>query len=122
MTVELALGIAHAADRAADRLPDGTEPNAVARGGAIAAVRALRQRAVEMGDAEWVYLLSDAADTLERNTHPRAPRAGDRVVDGGEPGVLVLCRECSGSGLLHQLDHLPAPVEPLADAQPGGPV
>ena len=32
------------------------------------------------------------------------PKAGDRVVDGGIPGVLVRCRECSGDGLLHQAD------------------
>jgi hypothetical protein len=34
----------------------------------------------------------------------RAPRPGDRVVDGGEPGILVACRECSGQGLLHAPD------------------
>lgn len=33
----------------------------------------------------------------------RLPRAGDRVADGGEPGILVRCRQC-GDGLLHQPD------------------
>jgi hypothetical protein len=33
----------------------------------------------------------------------RAPRPGDRVVDGGVPGTLVRCREC-GEGFLHQPD------------------
>lgn len=40
---------------------------------------------------------------------------GKRVVDGGEPGVLVVCGEphgCGGSGVLHQPDHLPEVVTP----------
>lgn len=31
----------------------------------------------------------------------RVPRPGDWVFDGGEWGQLVICRECSGDGLLH---------------------
>lgn len=29
---------------------------------------------------------------------------GDRVTDGGIPGVLVRCHECGGTGLLHKPD------------------
>lgn len=39
----------------------------------------------------------------------RAPRVGDRVVDGGEAGVLVACRDCSGVGFFNRLDTAPAP-------------
>jgi len=40
---------------------------------------------------------------------------GRRVVDGGEPGVLVRCGEpygCGGSGVLHRPDSLPAVSTP----------
>jgi hypothetical protein len=43
----------------------------------------------------------------------RAPREGDRVVDGGEPGTLVRCRGC-GAGFLHQMDR---PLEPTVPAE-----
>lgn len=34
----------------------------------------------------------------------RGERAGDRVTEGGVPGVLVTCTGCSGTGLLFQAD------------------
>lgn len=34
----------------------------------------------------------------------RVPRPGDRFVNGDEPGHLVGCRECSGTGTLHVAD------------------
>lgn len=37
-------------------------------------------------------------------------KAGDRVVDGDVPGVLVKCPECHGDGLLHRPDSLTAPA------------
>lgn len=42
----------------------------------------------------------------------KAPKAGDRVMDGGEMGTLVVCHECDGDGLLHKLDHMPEPIAP----------
>lgn len=36
------------------------------------------------------------------------PQAGDRVVNGDEPGTLVTCPQCGGGGLLHQPDEPPA--------------
>jgi hypothetical protein len=42
----------------------------------------------------------------------RAPRPGDRVVDGGQAGTLELCPACSGLGLLHVADHHPEPTRP----------
>ena len=41
-----------------------------------------------------------------------APKAGDRVMDGGEMGTLVRCYECSGDGLLHKLDKMPESIAP----------
>lgn len=40
---------------------------------------------------------------LPRVSFKRAPRAGDRVVDGGVPGTLKLCPVCE-EGLLHEPD------------------
>jgi hypothetical protein len=42
----------------------------------------------------------------------RAPRHGDRVIDGGEPGTLVRCRDCDGTGFLHHPDRLPTSAMP----------
>lgn len=36
----------------------------------------------------------------------RKPKAGDRVLNGGEPGTLLTCDTCSGTGTLHQPDWL----------------
>jgi len=44
-----------------------------------------------------------------------ANQPGRRVVDGGQPGTLVTCEECSGSGVLHRLDELP----PASTPSPG---
>jgi hypothetical protein len=46
----------------------------------------------------------------------RAPRPGDRTVDGGMPGVLIACRECDGEGLLHRPDNafIWGPLVPLS--------
>ncbi len=57
---------------------------------------------------------------LHRGYAPRfsvrwEPRAGTRVVDGGEAGVLVRCHECGGSGLLHRPDRLPPMLLPTED-------
>lgn len=41
-----------------------------------------------------------------------AAKAGDRVEDGGIVGTLVRCEKCSGDGLLHKPDELPASQEP----------
>lgn len=46
----------------------------------------------------------------------RAPRAGDRVVDGGEPGILVRCQEC-GEGFLFVADDGSRPI-PLPQPEP----
>lgn len=46
------------------------------------------------------------------------PKAGERHIDGGLPGVLVNCKECSGVGLLHQPDSLGVPVGPITNAPP----
>ena len=61
-------------------------------------------------EAHWGY--------LPRVSVHRAPRSGDRVVNGGDPGTLVRCKHC-GEGFLHQpaaaqrLDRAAAePVEP----------
>lgn len=40
----------------------------------------------------------------------RAPRSGDRVVDGGLPGRLTGCDGCSSVGLLFVPDQPPAPT------------
>jgi hypothetical protein len=44
----------------------------------------------------------------------RRPRHGDRVVDGGEPGTLIACRECGGDGMLHLRDRPPAASAPTS--------
>lgn len=43
----------------------------------------------------------------------RAPRHGDRVVDGGEMGTLEACDKCSTVGFLHRAD-----VDPRTLVQP----
>lgn len=45
---------------------------------------------------------------------------GARVLDGGEPGTVVRCPECGGSGRLHKLDKIPEPVEPTRDLPTNG--
>jgi hypothetical protein len=48
----------------------------------------------------------------------RAPRPGDRVIDGGVPGTLEGCSACSCTGLLHRADirttrdDIPLPSDP----------
>lgn len=37
---------------------------------------------------------------------------GDHVIDGGQPGTIVRCHECGGTGELHRLDKQPVSVEP----------
>lgn len=44
----------------------------------------------------------------------RQSRVGQRFVDGGVPGVLVLCSMCGGDGLLHQPDEYPLSPPPNA--------
>lgn len=46
------------------------------------------------------------------------PRWGERVVDGGTPGVIVRCSVCGGSGELHQPDSLPAAQRPTEAPEP----
>ncbi|MFY1595458.1 hypothetical protein [Micromonospora sp. WMMD737] len=47
-----------------------------------------------------------------------APRAGDRVEDGGLMGTLVRCPECGGGGLLHKPDHYPTGPAPQPEETP----
>lgn len=53
-----------------------------------------------------------AADDIEN----AQPKAGDRFDNGGQPGVLVRCPECSGDGTLHRPDQLPPAIAPTPDA------
>ena len=41
----------------------------------------------------------------------RAPKHGDRGIDGGEPGTLIRCEMC-GDGFLHMPDRLPPILTP----------
>ncbi len=47
----------------------------------------------------------------------RAPRSGDRVVDGGVPGTLRRCWEC-GEGFLHDPDRGGQQLHPTATLTP----
>lgn len=49
----------------------------------------------------------------------RAPRGGDRVMDGGEPGQLMCCHECGSTGFMFRPDRQPASLtETLRGAYP----
>ncbi len=50
--------------------------------------------------ARWVLHVEVRRGYRPRVSLRRAPQPGDRVVDGGVPGVLVRGRMC-GDGLLH---------------------
>ena len=50
----------------------------------------------------------------------RAPRHGDRVMDGGEMGTLIACQACSGVGLLHQADVIKLPEGVMPNLYPEG--
>lgn len=54
--------------------------------------------------ARWVLQVEVHVGYWPRVSFRRAPRPGDAVVDGGVPGVLVACPECSGGGLLLEPD------------------
>lgn len=80
---------------------------------------------IKQQDTQTLVLACPAGTEGARHEPPEtgpAPSPGDRVVDGGEPGTLVRCVECSGSGLLHQPDELPESPAPRTieerDAEP----
>ena len=54
-----------------------------------------------------------AAERLRRAANVLdGPTFGDRIEDGGVMGTIIRCHECGGSGQLHELDQVPATVEP----------
>jgi hypothetical protein len=53
------------------------------------------------------HVFSEDAGMTWYSIEPRLSPVGDRVRDGGEMGVLVVCDHCGGSGDLHMLDDPP---------------
>ena len=45
-------------------------------------------------------------------------KPGDRVVDAGEPGVLLECPHCGGDGVVFQPDVEPPAVDPVDEVHP----
>ena len=53
--------------------------------------------------SRWIVQVEVHRGYRPRLSIRRVPRPGDRVVDGGVPGILVRCGDC-GDGLLHRPD------------------